>query len=474
MTHASSVLVVLFTLLLGPRADSHQQTSAATGQSAEKTISELEERVCMAFRTRNLDLLRQLLSEDFVSVIDLDLWGREYILESDEMPHSLCHQVQMDVNAYGTAARAYGFVVDTRGEQELISDTWIKSGEEWKMIFRRSVRLDARSYLEHALDLMQKNSWKRKEVNWSELQAATLQLAAGAKNSLDAYDALRFALSSLGDHHSHLLLSPVLQKLEGNLLSGKGAARKSIQILPDDATPHSPYVGRYEPEGHRQSLGGRKFALVVVPKFPGVDRTEGARYSEKLQRIIAELDSERPAGWVVDLRGNVGGNMWPMLVGIGPLLGESSNLGGFLDISGTMANWSYHEGVAGLSINGKESAQAGPLPGKPYHLRAAPAVAVLVDSATGSSGEAIAIAFRGRARTRFFGERTAGFSTVNQFFVLADGAILNMTVGVDTDRNGRVYLDGVSPDELLRSSATVISSENDPVVQSALKWLSQQ
>lgn len=288
MTNSRGMLVLLFALLIGARADSYQQTPAATSQPAEKTVSELEERVCIAFRARNLDLLRRLLSEDFVSVIDLDLQDREYILESDEMPYSLCQQVQMDVNVYRTAARGYGFVVDTHGNQELISDTWIKSDNEWKLIFRRSVRLDTRGYVEHALDLMQKNSWKRKQLNWPELRAATLQLAAGAKNSLDAYDALRFALSSLGDHHSHLLLSPALQKLEANHLAGKAAQRKS---MPDDATPHSPYVGRYEPEGHTQSIGERKFAVVVVPRFPSVNQNEGARYSEKLQRIIAELDS---------------------------------------------------------------------------------------------------------------------------------------------------------------------------------------
>jgi carboxyl-terminal processing protease len=474
MTHRRGVLVLLGALLVGPRTDSRQQTAAAADQSAEKTVSDLEERTCVAFHTRNLDLLRQLLSEDFVSVIDLDLQVREYILESDELPYSLCHEVQMDVNAYGAAARAYGFVVNTRGEQELISDTWIKSGNEWNLIFRRSAHLDARSYLEHALDLMQKYSWKRKEVNWPELHAATLQLAAGAKSSLDAYGALRFALSSLGDHHSHLLLSPALQKLEADYRAAEAGAGKSIQTPPEDTTPRSPYVGRYEPEGHTQSLGDRKFAVVVVPKCPVVDRTEGARYSEKLQRIIAELDSAQPSGWVVDLRGNVGGNMWPMLAGIGPVLGESLNLGGFLDISGAIATWSYHDGIAGLSINGNESAQTGPLPGKPYRLRATPAVAVLVDSATGSSGEAVAIAFRGRARTRFFGGRTGGFSTVNQFFALADGAILNITVGVDIDRSGKVYLDGVSPDELLHGSGAAISSEKDPVVQAAINWLRQQ
>src|SRR4029077_5371626 len=60
MTNTRGVLVLLLTLLVDPRADSYQQKPAATSESGEKTVSELEERVCIAFRTRNLNLLRQL------------------------------------------------------------------------------------------------------------------------------------------------------------------------------------------------------------------------------------------------------------------------------------------------------------------------------------------------------------------------------------------------------------------------------
>jgi carboxyl-terminal processing protease len=49
--------------------------------------------------------------------------------------------------------------------------------------------------------------------------------------------------------------------------------------------------------------------------------------------------------------------------------------------------------------------------GTPVHLTVAPPVAVLVDRDTGSSGEGIAIDFRGRPETRFFGELTYGAAT---------------------------------------------------------------
>jgi len=474
MTLARSVFVVSLVVLTHVRADGQQQTPTVARQAAEKAISALEEQACTAFGAKSPDLLRKLLSDDFVMSRDFDLQDRDFVLQSDEMPGPACQQAQLEVSTYGTAASAYGFLLDTHGEQELISDNWVKSGDEWKMAFRRSARLEPKSYVEHALDLMQRNSWKRNEVNWPTLRTATLKMAVSAKNSLDTYGALRFALTSLGDHHSHLLLSPALQGMEAKSQSGRGAAGESAAVQSDGAAPQSVYIGRYQPEGHIESQGDRKFAFVVVPKFPSFDAAEGMRYSETLQRIIAELDSAAPSGWIVDLRGNVGGNMWPMLAGVGPLLGESSNLGGFRDISGATANWTYRDGIAGLVMNGKESGQTGPLTGKAYRLREAPAVAVLIDSATGSSGEAVAIAFRGRSRTKFFGEHTGGFSTVNQFFVLVDGAILNMTVGVDVDRNGIVYLDGVSPDELQGQSDSAVRGQKDPVIQSAMRWLRQQ
>jgi C-terminal processing protease CtpA/Prc len=34
------------------------------------------------------------------------------------------------------------------------------------------------------------------------------------------------------------------------------------------------------------------------------------------------MDQGNLAGWIVDLRNNGGGNMWPMLTGIGSILGE--------------------------------------------------------------------------------------------------------------------------------------------------------
>ena len=86
---------------------------------------------------------------------------------------------------------------------------------------------------------------------------------------------------------------------------------------------------------------------------------------------------------------------------------------------------------------------------------------------TTSAGEAIAIAFRGNPNTRSFGQRTRGLTTAHSTFTLSDGAMIVLTKAIDTDRNGQVYEDGVTPDVLTE----VVEDE---VPSAACRWLLDQ
>jgi C-terminal processing protease CtpA/Prc len=98
-------------------------------------------------------------------------------------------------------------------------------------------------------------------------------------------------------------------------------------------------------------------------------------------------------------------------------------------------------------------------------------VAVLVDSSTASSAEAITIAFHGRPGTRFFGTATAGKSTAVQPFKLDDGAELYLTTAIDADRSGKQFPDGFTPDQMFPSTTVMPAEGSDPVVQAAQTWL---
>ncbi|MGA7930969.1 MAG: S41 family peptidase, partial [Candidatus Sulfotelmatobacter sp.] len=96
----------------------------------------------------------------------------------------------------------------------------------------------------------------------------------------------------------------------------------------------SPFATRKEIEGHIDHLDGMSFAHLVVPMCVGryTDEEKNAaefqQFADKLHRLTVDLQAQKPDSWIIDLRGNLGGNMWPMLAGIGLVVGEG-DLGSF-------------------------------------------------------------------------------------------------------------------------------------------------
>jgi len=172
---------------------------------------------------------------------------------------------------------------------------------------------------------------------------------------------------------------------------------------------------------------------VKVNQFGGSDPTESETFSKQIQEQIRSQDDASIVGWIVDLRSNLGGNMWPMLAGIGPILGEGIS-GYFIDADGLETEWAYENG-AGVSV-GVVVAKVT----DPYELIGPnPKVAVLLDNGIASSGEVVAISFIGRANTRSFGSPTCGLSTANSVYDLYSGYKLALTVAYLADRNKNKY-----------------------------------
>jgi hypothetical protein len=244
----------------------------------------------------------------------------------------------------------------------------------------------AEAYRTEVLDVMQAHSLRRRTIDWVAFRAHVFAATGGAQTVAQTFPAIRAALERLGDGHSS----------------------------------YRPLTG----------------SVLFVPTRTCV--ASGALAPDSL------------AGWIVDLRGNGGGNMWPMLAGLGPVLGTGV-LGWFLDPDGGASAWEYRNGAAwsgGVMVQPVDD---------PYTLRRPnPKVAVLVDNGVASSGEATFIAFRGRAATRSFGVATCGVSTANQGFRLSDGALLNLTVAVMADRARTPYGEQVVPDEIVDGTTAVV------------------
>lgn len=148
--------------------------------------------------------------------------------------------------------------------------------------------------------------------------------------------------------------------------------------------------------------------------------------------------------------------MWPMLAGLRPLLG-SGELGSFRYRDGTVGRWTLEDGQ--IALDGRVMHE----PLRPLTTGSpAPPVSVIADSRTGSSGEAVLIALRGRDGVRSFGKPTGGASTVPGYFRLHDGAWLVFSTGRMADRRGEIFGGRIEPD-----------LETDSPVEDALEWLSQ-
>ncbi len=210
-------------------------------------------------------------------------------------------------------------------------------------------------------------------------------------------------------------------------------------------------------------LFDRHYAYIEVPAFYGNKRME-QHYADTLQKTIRRLDSSHLKGWIIDLRRNGGGNMYPMIAGLGPILGEG-RLGYFV-LSDHKEDWFYRRGASGQNKDIVTRVKT------PYQVkRPSLAVALLTGRKTASSGEITLISFLGSGRHRMFGEPTAGLTTGNEVYTLKDGAELVLTTTKDADKTGRVFEGPIQPNKPIGFDWAVFGTRRDPAVKAAISWL---
>ncbi|MDH4118768.1 MAG: S41 family peptidase [Acidimicrobiia bacterium] len=164
-----------------------------------------------------------------------------------------------------------------------------------------------------------------------------------------------------------------------------------------------------------------------------------------MQRYVsAALDvlAGDACGWILDLRGDSGGNVFAMLVALGPLLGP-----------GPALSYQHRDGSVDfydITPVGDLAAQDGTVlaeaPTTVERFSSDLPIAVLHGSSTASAGEGIVMATRGRHNVRSFGQPTAGLPTGNTLFEFSDGSAVNLTVAIGIDAAGEPHEGPIPPD----------------------------
>jgi len=302
----------------------------------------------------------------------------------------------------------------------------------------------ALAYLDQAIAILRAHHINSAKADWPRLITEAHAEIAGAKTPADTYFVIRDLIDQLGVRHTFLMPPPSPAQIDAAAKAGPSGVVAGTEM------PSSALVD------------GR----VGVVRLPSLDTfapggAERARtYPAMLRAALEQLDKAPLCGWIVDLRNNSGGNMWPMLAGVDPLLGNSP-FGFFVTTGGATQSWvRTPSGIVAVS------AQNTPPVAPAFALtHAAAPLAVLIGPRTSSSGEMTALALIGRAGVRTFGGNSSGFLSGNLVLPLPDGANIAVTEVLVRDRTGKDYPEMIHPD---------VPSDPDAAEAAATAWIVQQ
>lgn len=275
-------------------------------------------------------------------------------------------------------------------------------------------------YAHAVFDMAERQGLHAGSAEFAEVRARAEEAVKDAESAADTYPHIDSVLTAAGGKHSTLLVPGSIpeQRTQGSLPS--------------------------------VDVNGR----VASVSLPATDvEWDNAAYMDAAAPPLIGALNDGACAAVVDLRGNTGGDLGPMLASVSALLPDGEVL--------WFSTPLYDKPVmiTGNSVQGGGTPMTAPVDGK-FQVP----VAVLVDGMTASSGEATMLAFRGMDNSRSFGMPTAGYASANISFEMPDGARVLLSTANDKARTGEVFGDDPIEPDVVTTSAE----------RAAHEWISQQ
>lgn len=266
----------------------------------------------------------------------------------------------------------------------------------------------------------------------------------------DTKEKFKIEIENSNDVEKRIEIMAKANKLAGGkhsfLIVGKGTKEKS-----DD------YIGyNYEVKN------GVLILKINETKF-SYDTEDTAKeikdYVEQMQKII--YSNQDISGYIIDLSDNFGGNMYPMLLGLAPLITDG-NILEFID---------KHENSVGMVKleNGKiincmkNGENIVNMSSDLYRGKVNKPVAVLISEKTSSSAEMTLLALKTNSRVQVFGKSSAGYNTANYSFNIGKNIGVVLSSGKVKSKDGKVYEnEPIKPD---------IEINTSPGYEALIKWI---
>ncbi|WP_439185789.1 S41 family peptidase [Carboxylicivirga taeanensis] len=304
-----------------------------------------------------------------------------------------------------------------------------------------------KDYLDEVFEIVEEHSIRRDSVNFKEIKRKAFAKLKNTDSIENCYPIIKSILKDLGDRHSFFMSKGQVEKWQST----------------------SKTVDNNEIITFKGKLLNKNIGYIQMKGFSSGDSVSIQQYADSLQNQIKSIDNKNIKGWIIDLRENTGGNCWPMLAGLGPLLGNGI-CGYFIDNKQKKSSWFYQNGESGI-----DSITITKLSEQHYELiDDSNPIAVLTGRRTVSSGEVVVTSFHNKRKTRSFGESTGGLSTGNANYKLSDGSMIFLTSSIYADRQGNIFGKEIEPDEIITFSNYEIGKPNDKVIKRAIEWINEK
>lgn len=289
------------------------------------------------------------------------------------------------------------------------------------------------------LSLIEQNSIKKNEINWSGIQEKVKDSINVFRNMEDVYRATRYTLKLVNDRHSKLLT----RQLDSCNI------QRTMDPLPLMET---------------RIIEGDVGYLLLNNGIDSEDEKWTDFYRVSIRKALLQLDSSsKLSGWIIDLRDNSGGDPSCETLGLSPLF-EKPLIGIMCNNRNTFTRVICSNSV--MSIGDlKLDTLIFDSKLKNRHKK----IAILVGKTTASAAELLASAFRFQNNSKIFGSKTYGATSRLDLIEINNSeklvvAKLYLATESFCDENKNLLKGGIIPD---------IECDSTKCIAMAADWIKQ-
>lgn len=316
---------------------------------------------------------------------------------------------------------------------------------------------DSNTILDSIIQITKRNAYHSDRVDWEDLTKEMFAISAAQDSINKVGKPVEHMFKTLGDYHGMLIY---------DCKAGFSYRPEDIGIPKDSIYKQ---IGRTKINAPYTVIGKLIQSNIAYVEILGTGMMQPPQIvaaRDSLRSVICSLKAEKPNGWILDLRCNIGGNMHPMMAGIGELF-PNGDLGGDTKDGVTYnSTWSLQDGNFQENGYANYSAEL-QCPNESNTKR----IAVLTSRYTASAGEVVVSSLKAQKGVKIIGEKKSGLSSSNGWFVLPEKWILASMVGYYMSVDKTVHKDGIVPDFGVIEVLDLDDLTKGQQIDRAIKWI---